>query len=42
MERGKSILEMHNDLDAVDEDEFDRILENEKAIRKSIDSAKKV
>ena len=43
MVRGNSILEMHNDLDAVDEDEFDRIIEKEKeAIRKSIGSAKKV
>lgn len=33
--RGGSIYEAHNDLDAVDEDEFDRIIENEK-IRKSM------
>ena len=41
MVRGKSIVEQHNDLDAVDEDEFDRILENEKAMRRSRDSAQK-
>lgn len=33
--RNKSIVEAHHDLDAVDEDEFDRILDNERKIRKS-------
>jgi len=39
--RGNSIHEIHNDLDAVDEDAFDKIIENEKALRKSKDSNKK-
>ena len=32
--RNSSIVEMHNDLDAVNEDEFDKILEKDKAERK--------
>ena len=33
--RKSSIVEMHNDLDAMNEDEFDKIIDQEKAIRKS-------
>jgi len=32
--REGSIIEKHDDLNAVDEDEFDRIIEQEKAARK--------
>lgn len=39
--RAGSIIEMHDDLNAVDEDEFDRIIEQEKADRKGKSSEKK-
>ena len=32
--RGNSIHDIHNDLEAVDEDEFDRIIDEERKIRK--------
>ena len=40
--RRQSLVEVHNDLDAVDPDEFDRIIEREKShIRKQKSSAQK-
>ena len=33
--RNSSIVEIHNDLDKVDEDEFDRILDQEKAMKRN-------
>ena len=40
-QRAGSIVEMHDDLNAVDEDEFDRIIEKDKAARRSKYSGQK-